>query len=78
MPDPVPCLSWEPITLRLRNPFGLSYGVTDTRRVFWLRLAHDTGWGEAAIPPYYGVSDDDMIAVWGQSGAVRRTLAGAV
>jgi L-alanine-DL-glutamate epimerase-like enolase superfamily enzyme len=63
MTDPAR-LTWEPITLHLRNPFGLSYGVTDTRRVFWLRLADDEGWGEAAIPPYFGISEADMIALW--------------
>jgi L-alanine-DL-glutamate epimerase-like enolase superfamily enzyme len=63
-------LTWEHLTLHLRNPFGLSYGVTDTRRVFWLRLAGDEGWGEAAIPPYYGVAESDMVALW--RGAAKR------
>ena len=66
-------LSWEPLTLHLRNPFRLSYGVSETRKAFWLRLGHAAlpgddklaeGWGEAAIPPYYGVSDEAMIARW--------------
>ena len=26
-------LTWQPLTLNLRNPFRLSYGVSDTRRV---------------------------------------------
>jgi L-alanine-DL-glutamate epimerase-like enolase superfamily enzyme len=66
-----PRLTWEPLTLRLRNPFRLSYGVSETRRAFWLRLAEDEGWGEAAIPPYYGISDEAMIATW--EAAARRT-----
>jgi L-alanine-DL-glutamate epimerase-like enolase superfamily enzyme len=57
-------LSWEPITLHLRNPFRISHGVSDTRRAHWLRLAGDEGWGEGTIPPYYGVSDEAMAAVW--------------
>ncbi len=57
-------LIWHVQMLHLRNPFGLSYGVTDTRRSFWIRLADDAGWGEAAIPPYYGISDESMIAFW--------------
>jgi len=57
-------LTWEAITLQLRHPFRLSYGVSETRQSFWLRLARDEGWGEAAIPPYYGISDAAMIAVW--------------
>ncbi len=59
-----PALSWTALTLKLRVPFRLSYGVTETRRSFWIRLAGDEGWGEAAIPPYYGVSDEAMIALW--------------
>jgi L-Ala-D/L-Glu epimerase len=65
-----PWFTWEPLTLHLRNPFRLSYGVTESRRSFWLRLQADGGWGEAAIPPYYGISDDAMIDFW-QNAAVR-------
>lgn len=61
-----PWFTWQPLTLHLRNPFRLSYGVSETRRSFWLRLADDAGWGEAAIPPYYGISDDAMIAYWAE------------
>ena len=70
MTDHSPLLTWERMTLQLRNPFRLSYGVTDTRHSFWIRLAEDEGWGEAAIPPYYGISDEAMIAVW--EAATRR------
>ena len=59
-----PWFTWQPLTLHLRNSFRLSYGVTESRRSFWLRLRADEGWGEAAIPPYYGISDDAMIAFW--------------
>ncbi len=70
MSSDLPHISWQALTLQLRNPFRLSYGVSETRRVFWLRLADDAGWGEAAIPPYYGISDAAMIALW---EGVRRT-----
>ena len=59
-----PVLSWEKLTLQLRNPFRLSYGVSETRQAFWIRLAGDAGWGEGTIPPYYGVADNDMLALW--------------
>lgn len=62
-------LTWQALTLHLRVPFRLSYGVSETRRSFWVRLPHDEGWGEAAIPPYYGVSDDDMITTWAEAAA---------
>jgi L-alanine-DL-glutamate epimerase-like enolase superfamily enzyme len=61
-----PLLTWEPITLQLRNPFRLSYGTSETRTAYWLRLAEDAGWGEGTIPPYYGVQTEDMIAFWQQ------------
>ena len=67
MPASAPWFTWQPITLRLRNPFRLPYGVSETRQSFWLRLMDDEGWGEAAIPPYYGISDDAMIAYWEQA-----------
>lgn len=59
-----PRLSWEPIVLRLRNAFRVSYGASETRTAYWLRLAGDAGWGEGTIPPYYGISDTAMIACW--------------
>ncbi len=61
-------LSWQKITLQLRNPFRLSYGTSETRQAFWIRLKDDEGWGEGTIPPYYGVDFDEMISVW-QSAA---------
>ncbi len=72
-----PSLSWTALTLKLRVPFRLSYGVTETRRSFWIRLAGDEGWGEAAIPPYYGVSDDAMIATWERTARRRDPLPDA-
>ncbi len=60
-------LSWEMQTLHLRNPFRLSYGVSDTRQAFWLRLEGDQGWGEGTIPPYYRVDPGAMIAKWQQA-----------
>lgn len=62
-----PRLTWETITLQLRDPFRISYGVSETRKAFWLRLADDTGWGEGTIPAYYGISDDSITAVWQQA-----------
>src|SRR5512135_200495 len=64
MPEDSPRLTWQPLVLQLRSPFELSYGTTETRQVFWVRLAGDEGWGEAAIPPYYGIADADMVATW--------------
>ncbi len=63
-------LTWEPITLHFRNPFRVSYGASETRRAHWLRLSADEGWGEGTIPPYYGISDESMAAVW--AAAARR------
>ncbi|MCP4424031.1 MAG: dipeptide epimerase [Chloroflexi bacterium] len=57
-------LTWQSINLQLRNPFQVSYGVSQTRQAFWLRLADDAGWGEGTIPPYYGVGTEEMTAFW--------------
>lgn len=66
-------LTWTALTLVARNPFRLAYGVELTRQVFWIRLAEDSGWGEAAIPPYYGVEQAAMIECWER--AAQQTLA---
>jgi len=60
-------LTWEMLTLKLRNPFRLSYGVSETRQAFWLRLAGDAGWGEGTIPPYYRVDASEMTNCWQQA-----------
>jgi L-alanine-DL-glutamate epimerase-like enolase superfamily enzyme len=60
-------LSHTTITLHLRTPFRLSYGVSETRQVHWIRLEGEQGWGEAAIPPYYGIPIVDMQQVWDQA-----------
>jgi L-alanine-DL-glutamate epimerase-like enolase superfamily enzyme len=57
-------LTFEKLILKLRNPFRLSYGTTEERPVFWVRLANDEGWGEAAIPPYYRVDPSAMTDCW--------------
>ncbi len=66
-----PRLTWERLTLQLRNPFRIAHGTSETRYAFWLRLADDAGWGEGTIPPYYGIPDEAMIATW--SAAAERT-----
>jgi L-alanine-DL-glutamate epimerase-like enolase superfamily enzyme len=72
--SPTALLSWENLVLKLRNPFRLSYGTSETRQVYWIRLAGDTGWGESAIPPYYGVETDAMIAVWAKAAQKEQPL----
>jgi L-alanine-DL-glutamate epimerase-like enolase superfamily enzyme len=71
MSTPSPRLTWQPLTLQLRHPFQISYGVSETRQAFWLRLADDVGWGEGTIPSYYHISDADMFAFW--EAVARRT-----
>lgn len=59
-----PAVSYERLTLQLRSPFKLSYGTSETRETFWLRLAGDQGWGEGTIPPYYGVDPSAITDCW--------------
>jgi L-alanine-DL-glutamate epimerase-like enolase superfamily enzyme len=65
-------LTYEMITLHLRNPFRLSYGVSDTRQAYWIRLRDDEGWGEGTIPPYYHVDSSEMTSFWEQAAAKTR------
>jgi L-Ala-D/L-Glu epimerase len=57
-------LTWEKIILKLRNPFRVSYGVSQERQAYWIRLENDSGWGEGTIPPYYGVRQAEMVSFW--------------
>jgi L-Ala-D/L-Glu epimerase len=59
-----PRLTVQAISLRLHNPFRVSYGTSETREAFWLRLEGDEGWGEGTIPPYYGVDPEVMRRYW--------------
>jgi L-alanine-DL-glutamate epimerase-like enolase superfamily enzyme len=71
MADREPRIEWRRLWLQLRTPFGLSYGPTETRQTCWLRLAGDEGWGEEAIPPYYGVRQADKEDYWmAQAGRI--------
>lgn len=63
----MPGLTYEMITLNLRNPFRLSYGVSDTRQAYWIRLRDDEGWGEGTIPPYYHIDANEMTLFWDQA-----------
>lgn len=67
-------LRWEKMTLQLVNPFRLSYGVSDTRETYWLRLEKDAGWGEATLPPYYGVDFSTFETYWQSVAAASRSL----
>jgi L-Ala-D/L-Glu epimerase len=67
-------LTWEKITLHLRNPFRISYGVSEERQAYWIRLENDSGWGEGTIPPYYGVRQDEMETFWQQAAESAKTF----
>lgn len=67
-------LTYEMLTLKLRNPFRVSYGVSETRQAFWVRLAGDAGWGEGTIPPYYRVDPSAMTGCWDAAAKQDRPL----
>src|ERR1051326_2751371 len=67
-------LTWEKLTLTLRNPFHLSYGVSETREAFWIRLEGNSGWGEGTIPPYYRVDPSAMTECWARAARQDRPL----
>lgn len=45
-------LTWQPLTLQLRQPFSIAHGVSTTRDNVLVQL--DGGRGEAAAVPYHG------------------------
>lgn len=53
-------LSWEPITLDLRTTFRVAHGASDQRHNVLVYL--DDGVGEAAAVPYYGETQEGIIA----------------
>jgi L-alanine-DL-glutamate epimerase-like enolase superfamily enzyme len=55
---------WEKITLELKNPNRIAYGKSSKFLIYWIRLAGDNGWGEAAIPSDGGNSDKEMLVFW--------------
>ncbi|HSN94720.1 MAG TPA: dipeptide epimerase [Anaerolineaceae bacterium] len=67
-------LTWEKITLKLRKPFRLSYGSSEERQAYWIRLNGDEGWGEGTIPPYYQVSSVSMEDYWRKTDFRREPL----
>ena len=71
-------LTWEKLTLRLRNPFAVAYGTSDTRDAFWIRLPADEGWGEGTIPPYYRVDPSAMTQCWSKASEQQEPLPDAI
>ena len=65
-------LTVELVTLILRNPFRLSYGVSDTRDAYWIRLKDDEGWGEGTIPPYYHINSKELTQFWAEAAKNKR------
>ena len=59
----LPLFTIENVALRLRTPFRIAYGVSETRQAFLLRW-EDGSWGEGTIPPYYHVAAADMLNFW--------------
>jgi L-alanine-DL-glutamate epimerase-like enolase superfamily enzyme len=55
---------WEKIALALKNPIRIGYGEISVCHVYWIRLAEDSGWGEAAIPSCGGNFDKEMLTFW--------------
>lgn len=63
------------LSLRLRNPFKLSYGATTIRENVLVRITDGTreGVGEAAVVPYYGETPERVID-YASSGDVTQAL----
>jgi L-alanine-DL-glutamate epimerase-like enolase superfamily enzyme len=60
-------LTWEKISLELKKPFRIAYGVATVRDTHWIRLEDDSGWGEGVIPSYYQISNAELYACWNKA-----------
>jgi len=56
-------LSWQPVTIDLRTTFRIAHGASDQRFNVVAKLDHEglTGYGEAAVVPYYGDTQPGII-----------------
>jgi L-alanine-DL-glutamate epimerase-like enolase superfamily enzyme len=61
-------LSWEPVTLNLRTTFRIAHGASDQRYNVIVHL--DEGVGEAAAVPFYGDTQESLMAYMAQVGEV--------
>lgn len=57
-------LSWQPLTLDLKTTFRIAHGASDQRHN--LLAFVDGGVGEAAVVPYYGETQEGVIAYFEQ------------
>lgn len=57
-------LTASPLTLNLKTTFRVAHGASDQRHNVLARLVHDglIGYGEAAAVPYYGDTQESLIA----------------
>ena len=57
-------LSFQPVLLELRHPFRLATGMRTHTNIVLTEIRSDnhTGFGEAAMPPYYGENHDTATA----------------
>ena len=62
-------LHYKSFTLKLNNPFVVSYGASDTRQAFIIKVPDESNaaraaYGEGTIPPYYRVDPSAMTDYW--------------
>ena len=57
-------ISYAPYALQFKHPFGLAYGTRTTTEVVYVKIECDglIGYGEAAMPPYLGETQNSVIA----------------
>jgi len=65
-------LSYAPYALEFKHPFGLSHSTRTKTDVVYIKLEKDgkTGYGEAALPPYFGETQDSVIRFFKQAAPV--------
>ena len=70
-------LSYAPYSLQFKHPFGLAYGTRTTTEVVYVKIECDgfVGYGEAAMPPYLGETQNSVIDFLHQANSILKKYA---
>ena len=70
-------LSYAPYSLQFKHPFGLAYGTRITTEIIYTKVEWNglTGYGEAALPPYLGETQNSVIEFLRKANSVLKNYS---
>jgi len=70
-------LSYAPYSLQFKHPFGLAYGTRTTTEIVYIKIECNdlTGYGEAALPPYLGETQNSVIEFLNKANSVLKNYS---